>query len=75
MVEVRVKRHPFARLLGLLADVDEGIGPLIVGVEKPVGADGESLGGEAEFLDVGHVDQSLSDLDEVLWPNEERVSS
>lgn len=71
---MRVKCHSLARLLGLLADVNEGIGPLIVGVEKPVGADGESLGGEAELLDVGHVYQSLSDLDEMLWPNKERVS-
>ena len=71
MIEMRVKSHPLARLLGLLADVYEGIGPLVIRVEKAIGAHRQPLGGKAEFLDVGHVDQFHANLDKVFWPDKE----
>lgn len=68
---MRVESHPLAHLLGLLADVYEGTGPLVIRVEEAIGAHSEPLGGKAEFLDVGHVDQLHSDLDKVFWSDKE----
>lgn len=61
-----VKRHTFALLECQPVHPEEGVGPLVVGVQDAVRCYAETLGRDPELLDVGHFDQALADKRQML---------